>query len=542
MKLKYFFPSLLLLISCSRKTNNLPITQSLLTQKYYELDNGHSKEWYLKDIEIDTIPGISLSRLYDTILSSKKPKEKIIVAILDGDIDIYHKDLKNMIWRNRNEIENNGLDDDSNGYVDDIHGWNFLGNKEGYKSKYVNFEITRILKELIPHFSSKDTTKLNSEEEQLFSYLKNIELNYNKKKEYFKSKKDNYDLLYNLYFNAKNKINNYVADGHLSLKVLDSLEAMQLNDISDSDFLILKDCIKNDISENYVIDKKDHYDKIFNRTLSLNFDDRITQLDDPNDLSDRDYGNNIINGSLFFMDHGTKMAGIISAIIQNNEAEIMSLPISAYGDEHDKDIALAIRYAVDNGAKIINMSFSKEYSLRKEWVFEAFKYAEKNDVLIIGIAGNSGYDLEKINYIYPNDNVDNSDEVSDNFLMLGASSAKLTSELYYSSSSFGYTDVDLFAPGKGIYVILPKSNDVELVSGTSLSAAITSGVASLVRSYYPNLTASQVKHILMDSGVEYTFDVKVGDTLVPFNTLSKSGKILNAYNAMIMADSISRAN
>jgi subtilisin family serine protease len=224
----------------------------------------------------------------------------------------------------------------------------------------------------------------------------------------------------------------------------------------------------------------------------------------------------------------------------------MPLAIAPYGDTHDKDIALAIRYAVDNGAKVINMSFGKFDSLYKDWVFEAFRYAEKHDVLIVSSAGNYRYDLTEVNNYYPNDNVDNGKEESDNFLLIGGSSYYANETLKHNNSNFGNIDVDIFAPAVDIYTTLP-NNEYTTDTGTSLAAALTSKVAALIFSHYPKLTASQVKHIIIDSGVEYTFPVKTPtredkDKTTPFSELSKSGKVVNAYNALIMADSISRKN
>ena len=189
----------------------------------------------------------------------------------------------------------------------------------------------------------------------------------------------------------------------------------------------------------------------------------------------------------------------------SNNLKIMSLPIASYGDEHDKDIALAIRYAVNNGAKVINMSFGKDFSLHKEWVFDAIKYAEKNNVLIVTSAGNSGTNLNEYNDSYPNDNINNNEEVADNFLMIGASTNKADKDLYATFSNYGNIDVDVFAPGYKMYSTFAQDYKYDVIrGGTSTSSAVTSGVAALLFSYYPDLTASQVKHIIMDSGVEYT--------------------------------------
>ncbi len=186
------------------------------------------------------------------------------------------------------------------------------------------------------------------------------------------------------------------------------------------------------------------------------------------------------------------------------------------------------------------MSIGKEFSLHKNWVFEAIKYAEKHDVLIVSAASNSNFNLNDNNNHYPNDNINNEDEVSDNFLLVGASTYFLNEYLKDSSSNYGNIDVDVFAPGDKIYTTVPNDKYTSNFGGTSAAAAITSGIAALIRSYYPKLSVSQVKHLIMDSGLEYNLNVKVNDTLLPFNTLSKSGKVVNAYNALIMADRIYR--
>ena len=367
----------LCLFNCKQELNFSPISSINDTIPQRQLSEEELKFWHFRDIILDTIPGISLNRTYDNLLTIKDVKEKIVVAIIDGEIDINHTDLKSKIWINKDEIPNNNIDDDNNGYIDDIHGWNFLGNAKGEKNKFVNFEITRYLKKLKPYFENKDTLNLNSNDKDLYDLYGQINNRYNDRMNYFLAEKQNYDLLFTLYFNAKKKLDKYFINKPFNVKDLDSLSKLGLKDVSESDFEILINCLANGVDDNYVINEKEHATNIIEKVLSLSFNDRITQGDNPEDIKDIDYGNNSVNGHIEYMSHGTKMAGIISGINQNNEIEIMSLPISAYGDEHDKDIALAIRYSVDNGAKVINMSFSKEYSINKEWVFDAFKYAEK---------------------------------------------------------------------------------------------------------------------------------------------------------------------
>ena len=253
------------------------------------------------------------------------------------------------------------------------------------------------------------------------------------------------------------------------------------------------------------------------------------------------------------MDHGTLTTGVLAASRANNTGakgitdniKVMSLCISPYGDEHDKDMALAIRYAVDNGAKIINISSSKEFSLREDWVHDAIKYASDNDVLIVTSAGNSNYNLDEPDtFNYPDDTKEDGTEVADNFIKVGATTY-LSEEFKRSSSSYGKNSVDVFAPGLKIYTTSSQKNEKYTYSGgTSAATPIVSGVAALVRSYYPKLSASQVKEIILQSGVSYNIDIEIEQEdstkkSIPFSELSKSGKVVNAYNALLMAAQLS---
>ncbi|WP_298779296.1 S8 family serine peptidase [uncultured Polaribacter sp.] len=531
-------------ISCEidnniRKLIITPLIDSSLTIKSIK----KTKNWHLKDIELDTIPGISLLRAYDSLLIYKKSKETII-AIIDNEVDINHLNLKETIWVNKNEIANNNIDDDENGYIDDVNGWNFLGNINGENNKFVNFEYTRILKKLSPKFESKNIVDIEPKDSLSYQLYINAKEKYDKRLKSDLYEKKYHTKLYEYYFKAKKELSKFFKNKPFTIKALDSLKNLKSNTIDDIHFLILIDCLDKEIDDEYVIKEKYLAEERLDKLLGLNYNDREIQGDNPEDITDTKYGNNILNNNIKLLNHGTKMAGIINNIALNNEIKIMPLAISAYGDEHDKDIALAIRYAVNNGAKVINMSFGKEFSIHKEWVFDAIQYAEKNNVLIISSAGNFSYNLDTNNNYFPNDNVNNQVEVSDNFMLIGATSYKLSSEFKTENSNYGKIDVDVFAPGYEIYTTAP-NNEYTKSGGTSSASAVTSGVAGLIRSYYPNLTAPQVKHILMDSGLEYTLEVSTPtkedkNKTTPFNQLSKSGKVLNAYNALIMADSISK--
>lgn len=539
-----------LFFQCEKQKKYFPISSQLSPFEKIKLDEQTEKEWYYKDIIEDSIPGISLEKAYSTILKNKKGQE-VIVAVIDTEIDINHEDLKANIWKNVKEIDGNNIDDDTNGYIDDIHGWNFSGNEKGDNNKFVNFEYTRIIKKYSDLFSKEDFQKKDS---TLYKVYQRAKAKHSSQMVLAKEDTAYINMVYQSKKKAKLALSQYLKNDKYLIKNLDSLKLLHPKDSILQDYiLIMSNFIKYGFTDDYVNDYKLNANEKLNKLLNLAYNDRSITGDNPDDLSDTNYGNNKVNSNLDFLYHGTLVSGIVAGVRSNDigirdafdNIRIMPLCISVYGDEHDKDIALAIRYAVDNGANIINMSFGKEFSLYKNWVFDALKYAETKNVLIVSSSGNSGYNLNEFNNYYPNDNENNNEEVSDNFLLVGSSTYNVN--LISKSSNYGNIDVDIFAPGNNIYTTSTKDIKYEYRSGTSYAAPMVSGVAALIYSYYPNLTVSQVKHIIMDSGVEYTFPVKTPtkenkEKTTPFNELSKSGKIVNAYNALIMADSISKLN
>ncbi len=500
------------------------------------------KNWHLKDIEKDSIIGISLQRAYDSLLHGKKQVE-VIVAILDNEIEINHDKLKNRIWYNKNEIPNNNIDDDSNGFIDDINGWNFKGNSKGENSLFVNFEYVRILRALNEKYKHLDSIAIKKDlEYPLYVRAKKA---FDTRFKYEQKKKEGHTRIKKRYFSAINKVNSLFNNKRIiTTKLLDSLN--DKNIMSNKEISFLKECVEYNIDSNYIAKQQYMAKERREKLLNLNYNDRIIPNDDENNLNDSIYGNKIVDSNLNLLKHGIRMAGVINSVFREDKIKIMTTVTSSYGDEHDKDIALAIRYAVNNGAKVINMSFSKEFSKNFNWVKDAIQYAEQKDVLIISAAGNFGNNLNlKENKTYPNDNFNGEDECSDNFLLVGSTNAKLDKNFRRKSSNYGNSQVDLFAPGQKIATLGINNNNNKSTNATSAASAITSGVASLIRSYYPSLTASQVKHILMDSGLEFTFEVSTPteedkNKTTPFNKLSKSGKYLNAYNALLMAGRISK--
>lgn len=219
----------------------------------------------------------------------------------------------------------------------------------------------------------------------------------------------------------------------------------------------------------------------------------------------------------------------------------MALRAVPNGDEYDKDIALAIRYAVDNGAKVINGSFGKAFSPNKEWVYDAIKYAASKDVLFVHAAGNDAENID-VKPNYPNDAEGSNPEFADNVITVGALNYEYGSKVMANFSNYGKVNVDVFAPGVKIYATVP-NNQYEYLQGTSMASPNVAGVAALIRAFYPELKAVQVKQILIESGISLTNTFALaGENAEPttLDKISKSGKIVNAYNALKMAEKITK--
>ena len=537
----------------STRQLNLPLeTANNVPLKTSELSENQLKSWSFMDLAKDTVPGMSVDKAYDEIIKNKKGKTTI-VAVIDSGIDINHEDLQNVIWTNPNEIPNNGIDDDKNGYIDDIHGWNFLG--EGYEEQ---LEYVRLLAK----GDANDPDYARAEKEYGVELEKYTELQkqYTRMNKQYSEYKNNYEDLLEKFNKANAQISKYLnkndyAEADVD-SITDSSESMKESVAIMKYFFSVgfktskaaKEEIQNGLVQiNESLDQFEDGFKEINERLNYNLDKTLVGRktgDNPDDLTDVNYGNNNVKPIGLDEDHGTHVAGIIAAERNNgfgmngvaNNVKIMSLRVVSNGDEYDKDVALAIKYAADNGAKVVNMSFGKYYSPHNEWVHDAIIYAAKKDVLLISGAGNESLDLDQITN-YPNDVNENESEIADNFMNVGAIESKYGSDMVAYYSNYGKNNVDVFAPGSEIYSTVPKNN-YEFFDGTSMASPGVAGVAAVIRSQYPHLTASRVKHIIMDSGLLLTEKVEFGDnpnSKKPFNELSKSGKIVNLYNALIMA-------
>lgn len=496
--------------------DNTPLKEQALTE-------AETNKWAHMDLVTDTIPGMSVEKAYTEILNKRKGK-KVIVAVIDSGIDIDHEDLVDVIWTNKKEVPNNGKDDDKNGYIDDIHGWNFLGDGYDEQLEYVRLLASGDTSN--PRFNEAKA-ELEKESQQALANKTRYEQILQQVTNADKAitahlKKDSY---------TKEELNAIKTDDESlqqSIGVVKQMLAYGFDDVA---------AIKEEISGGVT-----YFTERLNYHFNVDFKGRKTG-DDPNDFSQTVYGNNNVKHVKKDESHGTHVAGIIAATRNNgigmngvaNNVEIMSVRTVPNGDEYDKDVALAIRYAVDNGAKVINTSFGKFYSSHPEEVLDAIAYAGKNDVLIVNAAGNDHVDIDKTN-VYPND-VRNGSEVSDAFLTVGALAPKYGAEMVARYSNYGQANVDIFAPGSKIYSTFPE-NEYKAINGTSMASPAVAGIAALIRSQFPKLSAADVKKVILESGLPINSKVIVGgdsNDVREFKTLSTSGKIANAYNALILA-------
>src|SRR5258705_12001896 len=293
------------------------------------------KNWFEKDHLTDSLAGISLDKAYE--LLKDRISKTVIVAVIDNGVDTEHEDLKNKIWTNTKEIPDNGIDDDRNGYIDDVHGWNFRGTKNGIIVENEQMSATQLYVAWKDKYDNVNINKLNE----------------NEKKEL------------NIHIRAKKQ---FLEKGN----------------------------------------SKDSTEFLFSYNANYNSSKLIAN--DSEDLNNCSYGSPHYKLSRN-LSHGTHVAGIVAADRNNDKGingivdNVLIMPITAttaVGDERDKDIANAIHYAVDNGARIINMSFSKMFSPDKRMVDEAITYAKTKNVLIVHEAGNDGMNIDSAkNYHYP---------------------------------------------------------------------------------------------------------------------------------------------
>ncbi len=521
---------------------------------------GPPLNWFLLDPEADKMQGVSIEKAYQSLLKGK-PSKKVIVAVIDTGVDIDHDDLKDNIWTNTLEVAGNGLDDDKNGYIDDVHGWNFIGGKTG-STVNDHAEVTREYLRLKPIY--ENTTKANKKDKTGIAYWEKVKTKYENDSKANQKNLDEYTQQLNLYVNALITIDYYdslirskTGLKQITLKEIDALEA------STDTLLMAKKTLQSVYQslepetelgaflaelEMHVIGLGDYVEHLQAavKSYDLSYNPREVVGDNINNVDERYYGNNDVNDA---SKHGTHVAGIIAANRNNAVGmkgvadNVLIMPIRVVpssGDERDKDVANGILYAVDNGAQVINMSFGKYFSPNKEVVEKAIRYAEQKGVLLVHAAGNDGDDIDVKDH-FPVPQYSNG-KVANNWLEIGASSWGEGKDFVADFSNFGKKTVDVFSPGTSIYATIP-GNEYESLQGTSMATPVVSGIAAILLGYFPTLNANDVKEILLQSTRKFD-GLKVSkpgsSDEIDFSQLSKSGGLVNAYEAVKLASTWKR--
>lgn len=555
--------------------------------------------WFNLDLLANGYYGISSEKAYNELLKDKNPKQKVIVAVIDGGTDINHEDLRDVLWTNTKEIPGNGIDDDGNGYIDDIHGWNFLGSKKGNLA-FDNLELVRIKRKFENKYrSTLPSTKLDSVEKKEYALYRKVQAE-------FGEKVQDASETFPYYIAIKKVLDSVAFINKKQIPSLDDIDKYKPDDEIEEQVkkIINKGAREDGSIEKFYNNIKKGYHELevmLKYNLNINYDMRQELVgDDYSNSSQRIYGNNDVIGPN--PDHGTHVSGIIGANRTNslgilgvaNNVSIMTIRVVPEGDERDKDVANGIRYAVDNGAKVINMSFGKGFKWDKKAVDDAVKYAESKNVLLVHAAGNDNNDNDVVEN-YPNkyfespeaeayaklhtkpseirgfvppkpgdlpnqqgqrmgDRTNRTPDLkpvkpdsakfslphASNWIEVGASAYKDNDELKASFSNYGTHNVDVFAPGFMINSTVPNSK-YEEYDGTSMAAPVVSGLAALILSYYPEFTAKEIRDIIIksvskvDHKVKYKND-KGENVRVPFSEISVGGGIANAYNALKLAE------
>ena len=510
------------------------------------LPTTSTTDWHLQDPNTGPYQGISLNKAYEEVLKGRTPQE-IVVAVIDGGIDIEHEDLDGVIWTNPGEIPDNNQDDDGNGYVDDIHGWNFIGGPDGSHVDGETLELTREYARLKPKYEEAKPDDLSKKELAEYAYFKELEGKFEEEQSEAEMGFNNTLQYFFIFMRGKQMAERELGDKAFTAENLQTLEPKNdtLKEIKPFMVSLLEqgatvERLQSDLE--YFQDKMEYH-------YNVEGDFREIVKDNPNDPNEQYYGNNDVEGP--DADHGTHVAGIIAAERGNNlgmdgvanSVKIMALRAVPNGDERDKDIANAIRYAVDNGAKIINMSFGKDFSPNKSVVDAAVKYAQKNKVLLIHAAGNEGKDID-VGDNFPTKSLKKAHggKYAKNWIEVGANSWGRGGRFVANFSNYGDRTVDVFAPGVDIYSTIPDSK-YDKYDGTSMASPVVAGVAAVIWSYFPKLKYKQVKQIILESASRHPgkqVQIPGGSEKVDFDELSITGGIVNLYEAVKMAEEITK--
>ena len=505
---------------------------------------AQNSDWFNRDLEASGILGISVDRAYEAIGSSDR--EDIIVAIIDSGVDIGHEDLKDNIWINEDEIPANGLDDDNNGYIDDINGWNFLGGPDGQSVVYETYGEVRHFRALRRSFEGRDTTMLQGAE--LIKYQKMKSMGESIRKKAASSEKELISIAQfdETLSQVKFLLKPFIEDEEVTKELISSINPA--NDGIKAAKEIMLQLLESGFNEEEFDQYKEYHRIRKDFHYNVEYDPRGLVGDDPEDPYERYYGNNDVFGA--HADHGTHVAGIIGAVRGNEvgidgiaqNVKLMILRAVPDGDERDKDIANAILYAVENGAKVINMSFGKGYSPHKKAVDAAVKKAEAKGVLIVHAAGNAAVDIDEATH-FPIETFEDG-TIPSNWIEVGASDKKPNELLVADFSNYGRMEVDVFAPGVDIYSTMP-NNQYGENSGTSMAAPVVSALAAALWSYDSTIPVKKLKMLILEGALSFK-NLKVyypdtsglRDKKTKFKKLSVTGGVVNLYNSMVEAGHI----
>ncbi|MCH8554452.1 MAG: S8 family peptidase [Schleiferiaceae bacterium] len=517
-----------------------------------EIEESKLKNWYLQDVTTGSYPGVGADRVYAELLADKEA-DTVIVAIIDSGMEPTHDGLKPVMWVNPGEIPGNGIDDDGNGYIDDVYGWNFIGGKDGKNIGADTFEVTRLFVKLDKKFKDVDPKSLSKKEKKEYEQYLVYKTEINKQRTQAKAGMNQFNAI----VESLEALGEQFEDGRPF-----TIENIENIDATGDEVLFLGKNIASQIMNSIpleittfgefydlIADQFEGTKKYFKKQLetgyNTDFDERHIVGDNYDDVYERYYGNSDVQGP--DAQHGTHVGGIVGAKAHAGDdiygvarhVKLMSVRAVPDGDERDKDVANAIIYAVDNGASIINMSFGKGYSWNKQVVDEAVKYAAANDVLLVHAAGNSGQNND-VTDNFPNAYFEKrglfQPKRAKNWIEVGALAPATDETAPATFSNYGKKTVDVFAPGVSIYSTVPE-NTYEFLQGTSMAAPTVAGVAAIIRSHFPNLTAAQVREIIMKSVIPVEGEViKPGSKeKVTFKDLCVTGGYVSAYEAVKLA-------
>ncbi len=508
--------------------------------------------WFNLDMSGDNVRGVSTEKAYQTILKGRTSKP-VIVAVIDSGVDIEHEDLKDNLWINSKEIANNGIDDDKNGYIDDIYGWNFIGGKDGKNVSKDTYEMTRLYARYKKKFDGKGESDIAKTDVAAYKEYLDIKDKFETKTMEIRQNLMRYKMFAERFGKSKRLLEAYLDTDEVTIDLLRTVETTD-EKIKEA-IQTYGSMLMNGVDEKRLKEVSEYFDNQIKFGYNVDFDPRAMVGDDYNNVNEKYYGNNDVIGKGGDSKHGTHVAGIIAANRTNkigmqgvaDNVKIMTLRAVPDGDERDKDIANSIRYAVDNGARIINMSFGKSYSPDKQAVDEAMQYAASKGVLLVHAAGNDSKNLDSASN-FPNRKTLQKKDVA-TWIEIGAASWGDNNNFVGDFSNYGKKTVDLFSPGVDIYSTTPNQK-YESLDGTSMAAPVAAGVAAVIMAYFPELSAAQVKEAIVKSVVKFpnTSIAKPGESesedektkMIDFSQLSMSGGLINVYEAVKLAEVMSK--